>query len=231
MKKYRHNFTLTEVLTVIAIIGILAAITTPVVIMSRDRGRVAQAQGDITAIVTALKQLEADYHKALKKAGNDDYYIGGKKVSKSGDVAIIPKKDNENDDDEHPIYDAMIAELSAPKSSGLTVSVNKRKKIYLDPKKEFDPSKAYAADDNQKAALYRDPWGNPYIVYIKITRDDSLKVHDKITIPANFAAYSFGSNGIDDKGCNADMDESKCPDPGTDGEKHRNHDDIASWTF
>lgn len=226
MKKYRHNFTLTEVLTVIAIIGIIAAITTPVVIMSRDRGRVAQAQGDITAIVTALKQLEADYHKALKKAGNDDYYIGGKKVSKSGDVAIIPKKDNENDDDEHPIYDAMIAELSAPKSSGLTVSVNKRKKIYLDPKKEFDPSKAYAADDNQKAALYRDPWGNPYIVYIKITRDDSLAIPDTSkTIPGNFAAYSFGPNGTDDKGCNADLEN--CISSGT----HRDHDDIASWTF
>ena len=36
MKKQRHNFTLTEVLTVIAIIGILAAITAPVVITIGD---------------------------------------------------------------------------------------------------------------------------------------------------------------------------------------------------
>ena len=217
MKKYRHNFTLTEVLTVIAIIGILAAITTPVVIMSRDRGRVAQAQGDITAIVTALKQMDSDYHRVLDKNGK----IGGKSVSATSGVAKV----------DGDAYDAMIAELSAPKSGGLTVSVNKRKKIYLDPKKEFDPSKDYNkvdADSNidNKAALYRDPWGNPYVVYIKVARDDSLAIPDTSkTIPGNFAAYSFGPNGTDDKGCNADLEN--CISSGT----HRDHDDIASWTF
>jgi prepilin-type N-terminal cleavage/methylation domain-containing protein len=217
MKKYRHNFTLTEVLTVIAIIGILAAITTPVVIMSRDRGRVAQAQGDITAIVTALKQMDSDYHRVLDKNGK----IGGKSVSATSGVAKV----------DGDAYDAMIAELSAPKSGGLTVSVNKRKKIYLDPRKEFDPSKDYNkvdADSNidNKAALYRDPWGNPYIVYIKVARDDSLAIPDTSkTIPGNFAAYSFGPNGTDDKGCNADLEN--CISSGT----HRDHDDIASWTF
>ncbi len=217
MKKYRHNFTLTEVLTVIAIIGILAAITTPVVIMSRDRGRVAQAQGDITAIVTALKQMDSDYHRVLDKNGK----IGGKSVSATSGVAKV----------DGDAYDAMIAELSAPKSGGLTVSVNKRKKIYLDPRKEFDPSKDYNkvdADSNidNKAALYRDPWGNPYVVYIKVARDDSLAIPDTSkTIPGNFAAYSFGPNGTDDKGCNADLEN--CISSGT----HRDHDDIASWTF
>lgn len=217
MKKYRHNFTLTEVLTVIAIIGILAAITTPVVIMSRDRGRVAQAQGDISAIVTALKQMDSDYHRVLDKNGK----IGGKSVSATSGVAKV----------DGDAYDAMIAELSAPKSGGLTVSVNKRKKIYLDPRKEFDPSKDYNkvdADSNidNKAALYRDPWGNPYVVYIKVARDDSLAIPDTSkTIPGNFAAYSFGPNGTDDKGCNADLEN--CISSGT----HRDHDDIASWTF
>jgi prepilin-type N-terminal cleavage/methylation domain-containing protein len=217
MKKYRHNFTLTEVLTVIAIIGILEAITTPVVIMSRDRGRVAQAQGDITAIVTALKQMDSDYHRVLDKNGK----IGGKSVSATSGVAKV----------DGDAYDAMIAELSAPKSGGLTVSVNKRKKIYLDPRKEFDPSKDYNkvdADSNidNKAALYRDPWGNPYVVYIKVARDDSLAIPDTSkTIPGNFAAYSFGPNGTDDKGCNADLEN--CISSGT----HRDHDDIASWTF
>lgn len=217
MKKYRHNFTLTEVLTVIAIIGILAAITTPVVIMSRDRGRGAQAQGDISAIVTALKQMDSDYHRVLDKNGK----IGGKSVSATSGVAKV----------DGDAYDAMIAELSAPKSGGLTVSVNKRKKIYLDPRKEFDPSKDYNkvdADSNidNKAALYRDPWGNPYVVYIKVARDDSLAIPDTSkTIPGNFAAYSFGPNGTDDKGCNADLEN--CISSGT----HRDHDDIASWTF
>ena len=116
MKRVRHNFSLTEVLTVIAIVGILAAITAPVVIMSRDRGRVAQAQGDITAIVTALKQMHADYGKVLGK----DNKIGTKTVSVDSNIATVTGD----------AYNAMIAELSAPKNSTLTVSVNKRKKIF-----------------------------------------------------------------------------------------------------
>ena len=222
MKKQRHNFTLTEVLTVIAIIGILAAITAPVVIMSRDRGRVAQAQGDITAITTALKQLEADYHKVIgtgNKFGNTDTGI-----TVTSEVATVTGNG----------YDAMIAELSAPKNSGLTVSVNKRKKIYLDPKKEFDPSQDYNAVDasnniDNKAALYRDPWGNPYVVYIKVTRDEQLAIPGTSkTIPGNFAAYSFGPNGTDDKGCNADLENCINSD---DSSNHRDHDDVASWNI
>ena len=221
MKKYRHNFTLTEVLTVIAIIGILAAITTPVVIMSRDRGRVAQAQGDISAIITALKQMHTDYGKVVGAVG------------KNG-VVIINGAD----------YDAMIAELSVPKNKKFESqrpSVNKRRKIYLDPKKEFDPSEKYD-EVNNLAALYRDPWGEPYVVYINAsygeqlelpgTRQKLSKNDDKKTVTGNFAAYSFGANGVDDKGCNADYYEpEQCIKKGASEEDHRNHDDIASWTF
>ena len=224
MKKQRHNFTLTEVLTVIAIIGILAAITAPVVIMSRDRGRVAQAQGDITAIITALKQLEADYHKVIG-TGNK---FGNVSVTPSNDIAILPEKDDSKDPQKYDsaTYDAMIAELSAPKNTGLTVSVNKRKKIYLDPKKEFDPSSSYSG---QEDALYRDPWGNPYIVYIKVTRDEQLAIPGTSkTIPGNFAAYSCGPNGTDDMGCNADLEN--CINSG-DSSNHRDHDDVASWNI
>lgn len=214
MKKYRHNFTLTEMLTVIVIIGILAAIVVPVVIISRDRGRVAQAEGDVTAIVTALKQLSADYHKALDK----DKKIGGESVSTSG------SKEDEIATVKGDAYDAMIAELCSPKNTGITVSVNKRKKIYLDPKKEFDPKKSYK---DQTVALYRDPWGNPYMVYIKVALNDELAIPDTSkTIAGNFAAYSFGANGVDDKGCNADLET--CI--GGSGD-HRDHDDIASWNL
>lgn len=229
MKRVRHNFSLTEVLTVIAIVGILAAITAPVVIMSRDRGRETQAKGDITAIVTALKQLEADYHKVLKKTGND-YYIGDSKVDVRDNIANVR---NEGSKRTKRAYDVMIIELSAPKTEDFPVSVNKRKKVYLDPKKEFDPSidydDYYDDDDDmiaQTESLYRDPWGNPYVVYIKVTRDEQLAIPGTSkTIPGNFAAYSFGANGTDDKGCNADLEN--CISSGT----HRDHDDIASWNI
>ena len=212
MKK-RHNFTLVEMLTVIAIIAILAGIVTPTVIISRQRGLKSRAESEITSIISALKQLDADYGKVLKKTATDHKYeIGGQEVTEEDDIAPVTGN----------AYNAMIAELSAPKNSGLTVSVNKRKKVYLEPQKGFDPASAYTA---QTGLLYRDPWGNPYKIMVKVTKNDELKISNNKTIVGNFAVYSFGPNKTDDGGCNADLDT--CISSGT----HKNHDDIASWNI
>lgn len=217
MKRTIRKFTLVEMLTVIAIIGILAAIVVPAVILARQRGLVTSAQSDIKSIMTALKQLDSDYGKALKKDGSS-YKIGDKTASTSSDVATLTGD----------AYNAMIAELTVPKNSAFTsthpVSVNKRKKVYLDPRKEFDPGAAYTG---QTGTLWRDPWGNPYVIYIKVTRDDQLAIPSTgKTIPGNYAVYSFGPNATDDKGCNADLED--CIYSGESG-NHKNHDDIASW--
>ena len=214
MNKSFRRFTLVEMLTVIAIISILAGLVIPIVIISRQRGRETQAKSDIAAIVSAIKKLDADYSKMLYKDGTN-YKIGGKDVDVSSDIATI---DGE-------VYDAMIAELSAPKAKDVSVSVNKRKRSYLEPKKGFDPTKTYS---DQKDTLWRDPWGKPYKVYVKVTRDGELELpgcKDDKTIAADVAVYSFGANGTDDKGCNVELDE--CISSGT----HKNHDDIASWNL
>ena len=80
MKKQTCPFTLVEMLTVIAIIGVLAAIVTPAVILARQRGMVTSAQSDIKSIMTALKQMDADYGKVLKKS-ESKYYIGSQEYS------------------------------------------------------------------------------------------------------------------------------------------------------
>ena len=76
--------------------------------------------------------------------------------------------------------------------------------------------------------MWRDPWGNPYMVYIKVTRDGELELpgtNDK-TIAGDFAIYSFGPNGEDDKGCNVSLDSCITA---SDRDNHKLHDDIASW--
>lgn len=212
MKK-RHNFTLVEMLTVIAIIAILASIVTPVVIISKQRGLKSRAESEITSIISALKQLDADYGKVLKKTATPNTYeIGSQTVTADDNIATVTGT----------VYDAMIAELSAPKNSGLTVSVNKRKKVYLEPQKGFNPAEAYTG---QTGLLYRDPWGNPYKIMVKVTKDDELKLHDTKTIVGNYAVYSFGPDKKDNNGCSADLDA--CISTGD----HKNHDDIASWNL
>ena len=213
MNKSSRRFTLVEVLTVIAIISILAGLVIVSVQTARQRGRETQAKNDIAALTGALKKLDADYNKML----DEDNKIGGKAVSVSSDVATI------NDD----VYDAMIAELSAPKNSGIknNISVNFRKRVYLEPQKGFDPKKDYDHADNKKF-LWRDPWGKPYIVYIKVTRDSELEIPTtNKTIAGDLAVYSFGPNGKDDKGCNVDLEQCINGNPSD----HKEHDDIASF--
>ncbi len=233
MQKRMHRFTLVEMLTVIAIISILAGLIIPVVVIAQERGRETQAKSDIAALMSALKQVETDYGRILKKDGSD-YKMGDKTLSASdedvgsGNDAIKTKKitfeaDNNGGCDE---YDALICELSAPKNKGITVSVNKRKKMYLEPKKGFDPAKDYDADDAQKATLWRDPWGNPYKIFINVAGNGALKITNDKSIATDIAIYSFGPNGTDDKGCNVALDTCIT---GSGAADHKLHDDIASW--
>lgn len=57
----RQFFTLVELLLVIVIIAILAGIAVPVVGGMNKKGRETKARAEINAIVTAIKQYEADY--------------------------------------------------------------------------------------------------------------------------------------------------------------------------
>ena len=237
MKKQIKNFTLVEMLTVVAIISILAALVIPTVIIAQNKGRVTQAKSDISSILTALKQLKSDYNRVLVKTSTD-YYIGevaattaqtetfncsvGHSAAKSHTVIRI----------DGTLYDAMIAELSAPKNSkfsnSLTNRSNKRKKVYLDPQNGFDPTANYDTPANLEN-LWRDPWGNPYVVFVGVDTDHALKMkYNSKTLASGLAAYSFGPNGEDDNGCNVELDT--CQNMKS-GANHKLCDDIASWNM
>ena len=237
MKKHARHFTLVEMLTVVAIIGILAGLIIPTVVISQNKGRVTQAKTDISSITTALKQLKTDYGRILVEESSK-YYAGAAEAS-STTFKYKPDGSNEKEFTVAGLtgnsYNAFIAELSVPKNQKLTDTgvnkkhcINRRRKVYLDPKSGFDPSKAYD-DAANLDKLYRDPWGTPYAIYVSTETSLAIQVpgNAKITA-AETAVYSFGPNGTDDKGCNVELDACQYT---ADSGNHKNHDDIASWNL
>ena len=243
MKKRISRFTLVEMLTVVAIIGILAGLIIPTVIIAQNRGRETQAKSDISSIMTALKQLKSDYNRVLVRDGSN-YYAGGVQASNvegfSCNIGHSTSLTHNVVRVEGTAYNALIAELSAPKNSVLTGlsaanqrrCINRRRKVYLDPKNGFAPTADYTTTDNLEK-LWRDPWGNPYVIYVGVDADHNMAMPNTNTrqIASGLAVYSFGPNGTDDGGCNASLDACISSITGNGSGNHKNHDDIASWNL
>ena len=236
--KTRKCFTLVELLVVAGIIALLAGLILPAVIGGAQQGRITQAKSDMNAIQMAFSQMDQTYHRILKKGSDGKIKALDKElklVTSSSDgtlgttaFAIAGTKGNKHDGgassvtldtDEQNAYDALIAELTTTGGSS-TYSQNLRKIKFLEPNKNFDPSKAYT-DAANLPLMWRDPWGNRYTVMVNMDGTDRLIKPDAPSsgkyIMAKTAVYSMGPNGEDNQGKNANEGGDKLDD------------DIATW--
>ena len=187
--KHRY-FTLVELLTVIAVIAILAGIAIPVVVGMQSKGRETSARADMNAIKMALTQFKADYSVWPVAPAATDTLL--KAAYKSGDT----NNDSTND--------AMIAELTTIQTTPGTgdapadvtsFTYNKKRRKYLDA-----PAKPVTPVVGTRGFMKLDPWGRRYNIALDTNYDKKLILDTTFlsgataeTIVGDIAIYSYGT--------------------------------------
>ena len=208
----RHSFTLVELLTVIAVIAILAGIAIPVVIGMQSKGKETAARADMNAIKMALTQFKVDYSVWPQVSPDSSLItkIGSSDADLLMETPFSPDSSSRSKAEE--AYDKIIQSLTNNTVVATTPTEpaaadrygNTKKRRYLDP-----PAKPVLSKNSTTAGYYKlDPWGRRYNIALdwnyngKIDLSNSYKFAqgtEANEILGSMLIYSYGTaEGEDD---------------------------------
>lgn len=186
--RFETGFTLVELLTVIAIIAILAAMLLPVLNRVRLSALKTQARIQVNDIATAITAYDSTYGRfpvspaaqTLASAANGDITYCGVYTNSTttwpppAGPAASPYITSNSD-----VIAILMDYTNYPNSSygGFTINTNYQKNpqktAFLNAKlSSWDPSHSGAPVPGVGNDLvYRDPWGNPYIISMDVNYD------------------------------------------------------------
>ena len=159
----KRNYTLLEMLVVVAIIAVLAGLLFPVINTAREKARETQAAGGCNAIATALRQYKMSYSKFPSVTVSDP--VGGGAGDSAG--ANVPTTDSTSDNK----YDKIIFALSGVLPGGTAndssfKSLNRKKNSFLEVPADYMKS---------NKAFYANSWGRRYYIMYGNAGDKMLE--------------------------------------------------------
>jgi prepilin-type N-terminal cleavage/methylation domain-containing protein len=219
-----RGFTLIELLVVISIIAVLAGMLLPVLGIAKTRAKAAKAKTEISNLMTAVNQYEADYHRYpasdLARASLTDevpdftfgtYYRrndgSGYRLMNGAGRQACPIVDNgprrlTYETSNAEVMSALVdivefrnGELTPNKREHL---LNPKMNPYLDltpvdvPKQPNQPAKPGLGWDG----VYRDPFGNPYIISLDLNYDGRCRDAFYRLASVSADAANKGINGL-----------------------------------
>ena len=175
-------FTLVELLTVIAIIAVLAAMLLPVISIAVTKAKVAKAKTEAQSLVNAIEAYDSAYGRfpvspavqASASAVGGDFTYGG--ILKNSPVTTVGSTANGSIVTNAEVI-AILMDLTAYPSGGVTINAghqkNPKQTKFLNAKFSGDPgTSAQPVGGVDNNGVYRDPWGNPYFISMDLNYDE-----------------------------------------------------------